>query len=115
MPPLYNLRKGLKKVDDRFDYIIYENGRYVLQQDAFFCVHTLYSPMLAMLSNTARLSRREITLMAGILEYYKGEYLLGIYEEWAGKSKTYYEMLYERAALRVSAFYIENDECNPRR
>lgn len=107
---LYNLRKGLKKIDSRFEYINYEDGQYLLEKNVFYCIHDLYSTMLTMLSNMEKLTQKDFSLMAKILQYYNGEYLLGIDKEWAGKSKAYYEMLYEKVSLKVSEFYVKNSE-----
>ena len=106
---LYNLRRGLKRINGSYEYILYADGAYRLKPDVFFCAHHLFSDMLPLLG-AKRFSEEEASLLYDILQYYEGAYLKDTDSEWAGKSRAYYEVLFEKAALRVSGYYINGKE-----
>ncbi|MDA3847462.1 MAG: BTAD domain-containing putative transcriptional regulator, partial [Vallitaleaceae bacterium] len=106
---LYNLRKGLGMMDDTDDIIQYTNGTYTIKRDTFFCLHHLYGAMLPILINSEKLGEKEAELISQILSWYNYEYLHYVDSEWVGKSRAYYEMIFEKAAIKVSTYMMDRD------
>ncbi len=107
---LYNLRKGLQKIEPGYEYITYEIGMYTVEKDVFFAIQSYYCSALMMLSNANKLGEKEIALMEDILSCYNKEYLYNLDREWLEKSRSFYETLFEKATLRVSKYYLETSK-----
>lgn len=107
---LYNLRKGLKKIDPEYEYITYEDGRYYIEKGVFFCTPSYYGSDLIIMADADKLGKQEIKTMSAILDYYNRGYLYNIDKEWAEKSRAYYESIFEKAAIRVSRYCLVKDK-----
>jgi DNA-binding SARP family transcriptional activator len=99
----------LGMMDDTDDIIQYTNGTYTIKRDTFFCLHHLYGAMLPILINSEKLGEKEAELISQILSWYNYEYLHYVDSEWVGKSRAYYEMIFEKAAIKVSTYMMDRD------
>ncbi len=107
---LYKLRKTLKALDPKLEYILCKNRLYSIAPSLFYCVHELFDNEFKELIDKENLGKEDLTRIQTNIDYYKNKYLYSYDYPWADVKREYYHGIYEKALLKMSRHYMNHSD-----